>query len=129
MTLFSVDGRNKKNINSRKGKAVGIINQITSILQDICFGPFHMEVALMLRNSLFINSILVNSEAWYGLTDEEIIELEKEDENLLRKFLECPSKTPKCMLYLKTGCKPLRFHVMARRMMFLYYILKEDDKS
>ena len=127
--IISVDGRNRKNINSRKEKAVGIINQITSILQDICFGPFHMEVALMLRNSLFINSILVNSEAWYGLTDEEIVELEKEEENLLRKFLECPSKTPKCMLYLETGCKPLRFHVMARRMMFLHYILKEDDKS
>ena len=89
--IISVDGRNRKNINSRKGKAVGIIIQITSILQDICFGPFHMEVALMLRNSLFINSILVNSEAWYGLTDEEIVELEKEDEHLLRKFLGADS--------------------------------------
>ena len=30
--IISVDGRNRKNTTSRKGKAVGIINQITSIL-------------------------------------------------------------------------------------------------
>ena len=90
--IISVDGRNSKNIAARKAKAIGIVNGIMSILQDVCFGPFHFEVAIMLRDSLFINSVLVNSEAWYGLTENEVIELEKEDEQLLRKVLEAPSK-------------------------------------
>ena len=127
--VISVDGRNTKNIAARKAKAVGIVHSIMSILQDICFGPFHFEVAVMLRDSLFINSVLVNSEAWYGLTENEVTELEKEDEQLLRKVLEAPSKTPKCMLYLETGCKPLRFVIMKRQMMFFHYILKEDKNS
>ena len=127
--IISVDGKNSKNITSRKGKAVGIIRQISSILQDICFGPFYFEVALLLRESLFLSSILVNSEAWYGLTMEEKKELEKQDENLLRKILECPSNSPKCMLYLETGSKPIRFIIMMRQMMFLHYILKEEKTS
>jgi hypothetical protein len=127
--IISVDGKNSKNIQARKGKAIGIINQITSILQDICFGPYHFEVAFLLRNSLFLNSLLVNSEAWYGLSDDEITELEREDESLLRKILESPSKSPKCMLYLETGCRPIRFVIMMRQLMFLHYILSEDEQS
>ena len=33
------------------------------------------------------------------------------------------------MLYLETGCKPLRFIIMKRQMMFFHYILKEDKNS
>ena len=51
------------------------------------------------------------------------------DEILLRKILETPSSTPKCMLYLETGCKPIRFIIQARRVNFLHYILKEDKSS
>ena len=42
--IISVDGRNTKNIAFRKGQAVGIRNNICSILRDVCFGPFHFEV-------------------------------------------------------------------------------------
>ena len=58
-----------------------------------------------------------------------ITHLEKEDEILLRKFLEAPISTPKCMLYLETGAKPIRFTIKMRRLMFLQYILQEDPKS
>ena len=33
------------------------------------------------------------------------------------------------MLYLETGCKPIRFLIMMRQMMFLHYILKEEKDS
>ena len=37
--------------------------QIATILDEICFGPFLFEVSLILRDSLLLSSILVNSEA------------------------------------------------------------------
>ena len=33
------------------------------------------------------------------------------------------------MLYLETGCMPIRFKVMKRRLIFLHYILNEKDDS
>ena len=33
------------------------------------------------------------------------------------------------MLYLETGCKPIRFIIQARRVNYLQYILKEDQSS
>ena len=116
--VISTSGKNTDNVNARKDKSNGIVKQIIAILEDICFGPFHFEVAVIMRDSLFLSSVLVNSEAWYDLTDADIEVLEQADENLLRKILEAPISTPKCMLYLETGCKPVWYIVMTRRLMF-----------
>ena len=70
--ILTTDGKNGKNIQARAGKGKGIIKQILSMLDDICFGHFYFEVAVMLRTSLFLNSILLNSEAWYSLTTKDI---------------------------------------------------------
>ena len=118
-----------KNVMARVRKAVGITNQIISILEEICFGPYHFEVAVTLRNALFISSVLCNSEAWYNISNEEINKLEQADEILLRRTLECPSSTPKEMLYLELNCLPIRFLIMSRRVNFLWSILAEDPNS
>ena len=117
--ILTTDGKNRKNILARAGKGHGIVKQILSMLQDICFGPFYFEVAIMFRTSLLLSSILLNSEAWYSPPMKDIEELEKVDCSLLRKILEAPSGTPNCMLYLELGCIPIRFLVKQRRLMFL----------
>ena len=127
--IISKDGKNNKNIKARISKANGSINQVMSILEEICFGKYFFEVALVLRNSLFINSLIFNSEAWYNITKKDYEELEMADEILLRRILECPAATPKEMLYLEMACLPIRFIIMGRRIMFLHYILNEDSDS
>ena len=127
--VLSKDGKNTRNIAARKSKGLGVIKQILEILEGSCLGKYEIEAALILRSSLFLNGILTNSEVWYGLKLDDWKQLEQIDEILLRKILETPSSTPKCMLYLETGCKPIRFIVQARRVNYLQYILKEDKSS
>ena len=127
--ILSCDGKNQKNITARKNKGTGIITQIMSILEDICFGNYYFQVAIILRNSLLISSLLSNAEGWYKLTKSEIEELESVDERLLRKVLESPVSTPKEMLYLELGVLPIGFIIRMRRLHFLKYILDEDENS
>ena len=127
--IVSFDGKTKKNILARRNKGIGVVNQILTILDGTCYGPHVFEVGLLFRKSFFINSILTNSESWYGLKIEEIELLEQVDEMLLRKILEVGKSCPKEMLYLETGSWPIRFIIMSRRLMFLHYILNEDEKS
>ena len=105
------------------------LSKLLTILEEVCYGQFHFEVAVILRDSLLLNSILANSEAWYNVKPEEIEILERCDENLLRNIFEAPCTTPKCMLYLESGCKQIRFTIMIRRVMYLHYILNEDNHS
>ena len=73
--IISVDGKNTKNITARVAKAQGIVKQLRSIFEEMSYGIFIFEVAIILRNSLFINGLLTNMEAAYGLTDNEIEEI------------------------------------------------------
>ena len=114
---------------ARKNKGTGIINQIMTKLEEVCFGKHYFQVAVIWRNSYLISSLLTNAEAWYGVSQSDVDILERVDESLIRRILEAPVSTPIEMLYLELGVVPIRFKMMERRLNFLWYILHEDEES
>ena len=84
---------------------------------------------MVLRESLFLSSLLLNSEAWVNYTEKEIRILEQCDELLLSTILECDANTSNAFKYLELGIIPLRFDIMKRKLMFLQYILKQNKES
>ena len=127
--FISKDGHNLKNIKMRVNKGKGIVKKILNILEGIPFGKLYYQVAVLLRNSWLVSSLLCNSEAWFNLTKSELDLLETVDVMLLRSLLNAPQSTPKEMLFLELGVLPLRFIIRQRRLNFLVYILKQDNES
>ena len=127
--IIQSNGKMDLNIKERTNRGQGAIQQISQLLENMCLGRYHFETANVLRDSLLLSSLISNSESWYNLTSRDISNLEKIDENLLRKILSAHSKTPKEMLYLETGNIPIRFILKGRRLNFLWYILNEDEDS
>ena len=127
--IISNDGKNKLNIENRISKGLGIISQIMNILEIVSFGTHYMEIALLLRDSMFINGILFNSEVWYGLSKAEISDLEDLDRNLLRRILNVPISTPKEALYLETGALPIGEIMKIRRIMYLRHLVTRDKNE
>ena len=106
--FISDDGRNINNIKARVSKGKGIMCKILTYLDGIPFGKFYFEIALILRNSLMLSSILFNSEAWYNISKAELDLIESVDLMFLRSILKTPNSTTKEMLYLELGCMPCR---------------------
>ena len=102
---------------------------IISILEEVNFGKYYFQIAKILRESLFINSILLNSEVWYNITKSNIGELEKLDNILLKKIFEVASSSPTVIAHLELGTLPISFIQKTRKLMFLQYVLKENEKS
>ena len=127
--VISTDGKNIKNVKARVAIGKGIANRIISIIDGIPFGDFYFEVAMILRNSLLVSSMLSNSEAWYNVSKAELDLLETVDVNFLRNVLGAPKSTPVEMLYLELGCIPFRELIRKRRISFLHYILNQDQDS
>ena len=75
---------------------------------------------------MLINGMLTNSEIWYGITTDELKQLESVDEYLLRKILRGHSKTSIELIYLETGTIPIRYLLKARRINYLRTILNRD---
>ena len=67
------------------------------------------------------------SEAWQGIFEEDIENLEKVDHALLRGVLGAHAKIPTEALFLETGTVPLRFILKSRRLSFLKTILNRDS--
>ena len=48
---------------------------------------------------------------------------------MLRGILNAPRMTPKALLYLELGVLPIRYVIKSRRLMFLHYILNQNEES
>ena len=89
----------------------------------------YFKVALLLRETLFLNSILTNVDIWYGLDKTDIKRLEDLDLSLLRKFLNVPFTVPAEGVYLELGCLNIETILKAKRLVYLYYLLKQEESS
>ena len=98
-------------------------------MDGIPFGKLYFQVATLLRNSLLVNSLLCNSEAWFNVTKPELNLIETVDTMLLRNLLKAPKSTPKEMFHLELGILPLREIIRERRLNFLHYILNQKSNS
>ena len=70
----------------RHAKAVASLSVIRAILQDIPLGKYKVEIGLELRQALFINSVLFNSENWHGLKKTDTANIDIIDHQLLRSI-------------------------------------------
>ena len=127
--VISENGKVDETVLQRTQKATGITNQISSILSSICLGSFHYDIALVLREAKFINSIMVNSESWHNVQMKHIQSLEKCDTDLLKTILNAHSKTATEAFFLELAIYPLRYTLSARRFMYLWHILSRDKNE
>ena len=102
-------------------------SQIMAILEEIPLGRYKTEIGLLLRKVMLINCMLFNSEVWNCVNEKHMKDLEKIDENLLRRLLGAHSKTPLEILYLETGSLPIKFIISLRRLLYLHTIVNRND--
>ena len=126
---ISVDSSNTKNITERVRRGINAGKTIIQILDENTFGKYETEVFLVLRAALMLSTMLTNAECWYNLTIKNIENLEAADERIIREKYSLHSKTSKIFLYLELGIVPLRFLIMSRRILFLWWIMQEPEES
>ena len=127
--LVRADGKNVSNIKQRVSKGLGIISQIMRILETISFWKSYFQIALSLREAMFINGILTNVEIWYGLTKAEIEQLELVDRLLLRRIFSLPMSTCTEALYLESGCQDIETMVKGRRVKYLHNLVNSGENG
>ena len=125
--ILTTDGKINDNIEERYKKGMGIVNQILSILNEISFGEYFFEMAILFRQSMLLNSSLCNSEVLYGVNKQHIETLESVDRYFWRKVFKCPFSTPIEVFYMETNTIPIRFTLISRRLMYFWRILQMKD--
>ena len=113
--MITSDGKNRKNLKKRISRGMGAVTNISCILREVSFGKHYVQIALLLRETLFLSTLLFNVEVWYNITKSEIKELENLDVLLLRKILNAPVTTPIESFYLELGLLPISVIIKMKR--------------
>ena len=127
--ILSTSEKINENINNRYNKGVGKVSEIMSILQEVSFGPHYFKMALLFRKSILLSSMLCSSEALYGITHSHIEKLEQVDRMFFRKLFQVPNGTAIEAFYLETSSIPIRYILIGRRLLYLWYILSKDENE
>ena len=122
-------GLNTLNIKSRKNFGFSNISQIKSILLEVKFGTYTIQSGLIMRDSILLSKLLLNSEVWHSVTKTQIEELERIDRILLRQILGAHSKTSIEWIYADCGRLDIHSIIQMRRLMYLWHILSRDDEE
>ena len=70
--VISHDGKNTKNIQKRISAGMATITSIMIILNETSLGMFYFTIAMILRETILISSMLLNVEVWTNITKTEI---------------------------------------------------------
>ena len=83
----------------------------------------------LMRGGILVGGLLTNSESWINVTQKNLEDLEKPDAILQRKILSSVGNPSKVFMMLEFGLIPVRYVIMQKRMLFLYYILQESTNT
>ena len=71
--------------------------------------------------------MLLSSEVWFNVTQQEIDQLQQVDKSLIRKVMNLSSKSVVCGMFLELGIWPIKIVLIGKRIMFLHYILSRPE--
>ena len=127
--VISSTGSNMANIKEMKKKSIGVIRKIISKLQGLNLNQYFFECAVILMNVMLRGTILYAADIYYGLKENEYRQLERIEEDFLRKIIKSTKGCPVTNLYLEFGLMPAIFEIIKMRLLFLKYILEQPYES
>ena len=97
---------------------------IASLMAEIEVGVHHVNIMLLLYRSLFLSTMLFNSQTWSNLRQKDIDSLRKLQLKYLKRILGVASSTANAFIFLELGVLPIEFEIEKRQLMFLHRILQ-----
>ena len=84
---------------------------------------------MIFLNVMLRPSILYGCDMFYNMKESEIRQIERIEESFLRKVLNTSRGCPIVQLYLEMGHSPARVEIQKTRLLFMHYILQQNEDS
>ena len=125
--IISSDNKYDETIEDRKSSLNGIIAEIRSIMNE-AQEEIEIKVAKQYHEGIVITKLLYNCETWTYPTKNNIEELEKVQNNSLKRLLRIPFSTPSMGLLYELKLPTIRARIAIRKLMY-FHRLNQNENS
>ena len=127
--VFNDQGSNDGLIRDRVNRGVKALVSISALINETNLGTHEVSVWLLLYRSLFLSTVLFNSETWSRIKDSEMKQLKVIQMKMIKRIFNLPSSFQNSFLLLELGILPIEVEIHKRQLMYLHRIvmLPQDD--
>ena len=125
--MFNKLGNNSDLIDNRVRSGLACIINSMSLCNDITLGAYAIDTLLLLYQSVFIQVVLYNAQAWCVMNEKQMKALKTMQLKFLKRIFHAPSSTPNAVTYLETGSLPIDGIINSLRLNYLHKVLTLDD--
>ena len=94
---------------------------------ETTFRCHRIEALLLLYRTVFMQSLIFNSQAWSHITLSDLDELRKVQTRCLKRILWAPSSTSNAYVFLELAVLPVEYEIEIRQCMYLQHIIQLPD--
>ena len=123
--IITADGKDNKNIESRKAKLQGSIVQICNIAGNDALRKIQTAVLIQLYHKISTPKLLMNAEAWC-LTKTMEKEVNQIEIRCWKRLFNLPVTTPNVAVIFSFGTIYASMQVDTKQMIYLHKILKRE---
>ncbi len=127
--IFNSKGNNEDLMNDRVKRGKAAMISIQGFMREICLGVHTLSVYRLLHNSIFLQGILFNSQAWSNLTERDIKKIAVVQRKFLRRMMGVKQAAANSFLHLELGVLPIEYEVHKRQLSFLHHIVNLEEKD
>ena len=126
--MVTNDGKNTKNLETRKNKTFGATSGINSLAGTSVLRKIETKVILELHDKVILSALLTNAESW-TLNKSEKDEIERIEIQALKMLFDLPIHTPTPAIIHTLGTLYTNLRVEKKRLIYLHRVLTKRDIS
>ena len=124
--VFNNLGNNDGLIKDRVRRGTKAMISISSLMTETDVGRHKIDVFLLLYFSLFLATVLFNSQTWSKLRKKDLDQLKRMQTKFLKRVVGVAYSTCNAFMFLELGVLPIEYEIDKRRLMYLHRILGLD---
>ena len=124
--VFNSEGNNDGLIADRMKRGIKAMVTIAALMAEVNVGVHRISTNLLLYRSLFLSTILFNSQTWSNLRTKDIKMLQTLQLKFLKRIVGVSSSTANSFIFLELGVLPIEHEIAKRQIMYLHRILQLD---
>ena len=125
--IISDNGKLDENIEDRRLKVNGVVAEIRSIMME-AEEDLEIQAAIQYYEGIVKTKLLYNCETWINMNKTNIDELEKIQNNSLKRLLRIPFSTPSMGLLYELKLLTIKASINQRKLMY-FHKLTNAEKS